>query len=204
MRGRPLLAKNCYGCHTSTHMGGLQLDSREHVLKGGNNGPAIVPGDPEHSVWIQDVQYTHPRFKMPPTGKLKDAEIADLTAWIKSGAEWGTPTPASKASAYTITAEQRAFWSFQPVRRSLVPAVKDKHWIQSPIDNFVLAKLEAQGLRPAGPAGKRTLIPRATDDLTGLPPSPDEGDAIVNDPPPNALPKAVDPPLPSPPHGEPR
>ena len=201
-RVRPLLAKNCYGCHTSTRMGGLQLDSREHVLKGGNSGPAIVPGDPEHSLLIQAVQYTHEGIKMPPTGKLKDTEIADLVAWIKSGAEWGMPAPSAKTGAYTITAEQRAFWSFQPVRRPPVPSVKDKRWIQSPIDNFVLAKLEAKGMRLARLADKRTLIRRATYDLTGLPPSPDEADAFVNDRSPDAFAKVVDRLLASPRYGE--
>jgi cytochrome c553 len=201
MRVRPLLANNCYGCHTGTHMGGLQLDTREHVLKGGNSGPAIVPGDPAHSVLIQAVQYTHPRFKMPPTGKLKDTDIADLTAWIKAGADWGTSGPAA-TSTYTITSEQRAFWSFQPVRRSAVPPVKDKRWIQSPIDKFILARLEAKGLRPARTADKRTLIRRATYDLIGLPPTPEEVDAFVSDRSPEAFAKVVDRLLASPRYGE--
>src|ERR1700724_2244247 len=99
MRVRPILSKNCFGCHTGTHMSGLQLDTREHILKGGNSGPAIVPGDPAHSLLIQAVQYTHERFKMPPSGKLGEADIADLTAWIKAGAEWGTSDPADTPNA---------------------------------------------------------------------------------------------------------
>ena len=85
MRIRPVLVKNCYACHTGSQMGGLQLDTREHVLKGGSDGPAIIPGDPDHSLLIQAVRQTHPRIKMPPGKKLKDEEIADLAAWVKAG-----------------------------------------------------------------------------------------------------------------------
>lgn len=202
MRVRPILSKHCFGCHTGAHMGGLQLDTREHLLKGGNSGPAIVPGDPAHSLLIQAVQYTHERFKMPPSGKLGEADIADLNTWIKAGAEWGTAVPAPTTAAYKITPPQRDFWSFQPVRRPSLPPVKDRRWIQSPIDNFVLARLEAKGLRPVRPADKRTLIRRATYDLTGLPPSPEEVDNFMSDRSPEAFAKVIDRLLASPRYGE--
>src|SRR4051794_4191878 len=88
LRIRPVLAKNCFACHTSSSLGGLQLDSRESMLKGGNSGPAIVPGKPEQSLLIQAVSHTHARLKMPPQGRLKEEEIAGLAAWVKAGALW--------------------------------------------------------------------------------------------------------------------
>ncbi len=117
-RIRPVLAKACYSCHTDAAMGGLQLDSREHLLKGGKSGAAIVPGDPDASKLIQAIRYNGAR-KMPPTGKLKDDEIASLEAWVKAGAVWpaGSKTaPVTAQAPYIITPEQHAFWSFQPVK----------------------------------------------------------------------------------------
>src|SRR5215472_8021703 len=151
-RVRPVFAKNCYACHTDSQMGGLRLDSAEAVRKGGKSGPPIVPGKPEESLLIQAVRQTHERIKMPPGGKLKDDEIAALTEWVKSGAVWPAGAPAAAkttSSEYLITPEQRAFWAFQRVHK---PAAR------SSIDGFVLARLEAQGLKPARPADKRILI----------------------------------------------
>jgi mono/diheme cytochrome c family protein len=202
MRIRPVLAKNCYACHTSTHMGGLELDTREHVLKGGQSGPAIQPGDPDHSLLIQAVRHTHERIKMPPGGKLKDEEIADLAQWVKDGAVWGSSVAPIKSAEYVITPEQRAFWAFRPVRAYPPPPVKDAAWAKTPIDHFVLAKLETEGLRPAQAAGKRELIRRVTYDLTGLPPSPEEVEGFVNDRSPQAFAKVVDRLLASPHYGE--
>ena len=113
-RVRPVFAKNCYGCHTDSKMGGLRLDSAETVKQGGKSGPPIVPGKPDESLLIQAIRQTHERLKMPPSGKLKDTEIADIAEWVKSGAAWpaGIPTQAKPAGGeYVITAEQRAFWS---------------------------------------------------------------------------------------------
>ncbi|MGH9664453.1 MAG: DUF1549 domain-containing protein, partial [Bryobacteraceae bacterium] len=204
MRVRPVLVKNCYSCHTGSQMGGLQLDTREHVLKGGKDGAAIVPGDPDRSLLIQAVRQTHPRIKMPPGGKLSGQEIADLAAWVKAGAVWGAKAPAqaSAAPAYVITPKQRAFWSFQPVRKPALPEVKDKAWVKMPVDRFVLAGLEAKGLQPVAPADKRTLIRRATYDLTGLPPTPEEMNAFLKDNSPGAFAKVVDRLLASPHYGE--
>jgi len=113
MKVRPVLANKCYGCHTEAKSGGLQLDSREHVLKGGNSGPATVPGDPDHSLIIQVLRHTHPRIKMPPGGQLPDDEINNIATWIKAGATW--PAGPAKAPGYVITEAQRNFWSFKPV-----------------------------------------------------------------------------------------
>src|SRR5881394_2884824 len=111
---RPLLAHNCFACHTDSRLGGLRLDSRESMLQGGKSGPAVLPNDPDGSLLIQAVSHTHSRLKMPPTGKLKEEEIADLRNWIKSGAVWPETSSPPTTTAYVITPEQRAFWSFQP------------------------------------------------------------------------------------------
>ncbi|HLJ13581.1 MAG TPA: PSD1 and planctomycete cytochrome C domain-containing protein [Bryobacteraceae bacterium] len=201
---RPVLAKNCFACHTAAHMGGLQLDSREHLIKGGRDGAVVVPGDPDKSVLIQAIRQTHPRYKMPPQSKLADQEIADLTTWVKMGAVW-PETPGilpSNSGKYFITAQQRKFWAFQPVQKPAVPEVHDKAWPKTPIDNFILAKLEQKGLQPVRPADKRALIRRATFDLLGLPPAPAEVEAFVNDGSPDAFAKVVDRLLASPHYGE--
>ncbi len=201
-RVRPVLSKNCFACHTGSKLGGLQLDSREHLLKGGNSGPAIVPGQPESSLLILAVQRTHERIKMPPAGKLSDEEIAGLAAWVKMGAVWPSEAVTPKPAGYVITPEQRAFWAFQPVRKPLVPVVHDARWAKSPIDRFVLAKLESEGLKPVGPSDRRALIRRATFDMIGLPPTPEEVDAFVSDRSPDAWAKVVDRLLASPHYGE--
>ena len=198
----PLLAHNCFACHTDSRLGGLRLDSREAVLQGGKSGPAILLSNPEDSLLIQAVSYTHSRLKMPPTGKLKEEEIADLRSWIKSGAVWPETSVPKAAPLYVITPERRAFWAFQPVRKPPLPTVKNEDWVRSPIDRFILAKLEESGLKPVGPASKQALIRRATFDLIGLPPSPEEVDAFVNDNRPDAFAKVVDRLLSSPHYGE--
>src|SRR5580658_8848376 len=200
---RPVLAENCYDCHTSAEMGGLRVDSRERLLQGGKSGPALTPGDPDKSLLIQAVRQTGD-LKMPKGGKLKPAEIQALTDWVKMGAPW----PEAKAAAVqssqikAITPEQRAFWSFQPLMDPAIPTVKEKSWAKTNIDHFVLARLEAKGMRPVGPADRRALIRRVTLDLTGLPPTPEEVDAFVSDKSPNAYEKVIDRLLASPRYGE--
>jgi hypothetical protein len=203
MRVRPLLASNCFSCHTSTRMGGLEMKSREAFLKGGKSGPAITSGEPEHSLLIQAVSYTNEKLKMPPSGKLKEADIEVLVRWIREGAVWPeAAASAPKSPDYVIRAEQRQFWSFQPVHKPDLPSVKDQAWPKAPIDRFVLAALESKNLKPARPADKRTLIRRAYFDLIGLPPTPDQVDAFINDKSPDAFAKVVDQLLASPHYGE--
>src|SRR5580698_5967866 len=130
---RPILATNCYSCHTDSALGGLRLDSREAMLKGGSRGPSLVPGDPDKSVLIQAVRQTDPKLKMPMGGKLKDSEIEDLVAWVKAGAVWpsGPATTAaapSPAGAYVIAPERKQFWSLLPLKDVQPPAVKDAKW----------------------------------------------------------------------------
>jgi mono/diheme cytochrome c family protein/cytochrome c553 len=200
-RIRPVLASHCNSCHTDSKLGGLRVDSRDALLKGGKTGPAIVAGDPDKSLLIRAVRQTDPKLAMPMGGaKLKDTEIADLATWIKAGAVWPDgPAPVRKA---TITEEQRAFWSFQPLHKPAVPDVKNPKWAKTDIDRFVLAKLEKEGLTPVRLADKRTLIRRATLDLTGLPPTAEDIKAFENDKSSDAYAKVIDRLLDSPQYGE--
>lgn len=205
MRVRPVLAKNCLGCHGTSKMGGLEMSSRESVLKGGNSGPAISTDKPADSLLLKVVRHEHERIKMPPQGKLGDSDIDTLAAWVKAGAVWparAVTSSTSKSGKYRISAEQRAFWSFQPVRKPALPQVKNAEWARSPIDRFILSKIEEKGIGPAGPADRRTLLRRATYDLTGLPPTPDEVDAFLKDKRPDAFVRVVDRLLATPQYGE--
>ena len=204
-RVRPVLANKCYVCHSTATMGGLAVNSRAALLKGGDTGPAVIPGKPDESLLIQAVRHTTEKLRMPmQQPKLSEKEIGDLAAWVKSGAAWPETAVAKseKKPGYVITPEQRAFWAFQPVKRPAEPKVKNESWVNSPLDRFVLARMEESGLAPNKPAGKRDLIRRAYFDLTGLPPTPDEVDAFVKDNSPNAYAKVVDHLLASPHYGE--
>src|SRR3984885_2583978 len=188
---RPILAENCYDCHTAAEMGGLRVDSRERLLQGGKSGPAVMPGDPDKSLLIQAIRQTGD-LKMPKGGKLKPSDVQALTDWVKMGAPWPeTKAVVSTSPVKVITTEQRAFWSFQPLKDPPIPSVKEKSWAKTNIDHFVLAKLEAKGMKPVAPADKRALIRRVTLDLTGLPPTPEEVEAFVADKSPNAYEKVV-------------
>ncbi len=178
-------------------MGGLQLDSREHFLKGGKSGPIAQPGNPEASLIVKALRQAT-QFKMPPNGKLAADQIAAVEAWVKAGAVWPENEKAPSAPPYRITAEQRAFWSFQPVKVVPPPNVK----APTDIDRFLAAKLAARGLHPVRPADRRTLIRRATYDLTGLPPSDEEVEAFEHDRSPDAFDKVIDRLLASPRYGE--
>jgi mono/diheme cytochrome c family protein len=215
-RVRPVLAANCYDCHADERMGGLRVDSRDALLKGGRSGPAIVPGDPDKSLLIEAVRQTRATLKMPKGGRLTPAEIDGLVDWVKAGAPWAAFAPAATAVAserkpspaaaatpgYVITPAQRAFWSFQPVRVAPVPAVSHTAWPKTDIDRYVLAHLERAGLTPVRAADKRTLIRRATLDLIGLPPTAEEIDAFDNDQSPDAFATVIDRLLASPQYGE--
>ncbi len=200
---RPILAESCYDCHSSAEMGGLRVDSRERLLQGGKSGPAITPGDPDKSLLIQAVRQSGD-LKMPKGGKLKPAEVQALVDWVKIGAPWPeTKAAVTKiAPGKVITPEQRAFWSFQPLKDPGIPGVKEKSWARTNIDHFVLAKLEAQGMKPVSQADRRTLLRRVTLNLTGLPPTPDDVEAFLGDKSPNAYEKVIDRLLASPRYGE--
>jgi Protein of unknown function (DUF1549)/Protein of unknown function (DUF1553)/Planctomycete cytochrome C len=204
---RPVLADSCYACHSAKAkkpQGGLLLDSVEAMLKGGASGqPAIVPGDPEKSLLIKAIRYTDPKLQMPFGGKLPDQVIKDFEEWVKIGAPAprGDTTVAANLPAYNFD-EARKFWSFQPIRDHQPPQVKNQSWARTPIDRFILARLEEKKLKPAGDADRRTLIRRATFDLTGLPPTPEEIDKFLNDKSPKAFENVVDRLLASPAYGE--
>jgi mono/diheme cytochrome c family protein len=177
-RVRPVLAESCISCHgPKVQMAGLRLDSREGALKGGRSGPAIVSGDPEKSPLVHAIRYGG-KVKMPPTGKLPAPAIEALEAWVKRGAPWPTHAGASGAD---LAAAGKTHWAFAPVRMPAVPRVKDPSWVKTPIDAFVLARLETEGMKPSPPADRRTLIRRATFDLTGLPPTAAEVAAFLAD-----------------------
>src|SRR5262249_10915180 len=207
---RPRLSDSCYMCHSAQAekpMSGLRLDTPEGMLKGGNSGqPAVVPGHPEKSRLVSAIHYSDPDLRMPPAGKLTDQQIKDFETWIAMGAP--DPRKASDSAPgqanrqpYDFN-EKRKFWSFQPVHDPQLPIVKDQGWARTPIDRFILAKLEEKGLRPVPDADLRALIRRATFDLTGLPPSPAEVDAFLKDPSHGAFEKVVDRLLASPQYGE--
>jgi hypothetical protein len=195
---RPVLAQRCLRCHggKSTEAE-LDLTDRDKLLHGGTSGPAVVAGRAKESLLYKLV--THAREPhMPHKGaKLPAEAVAAIAAWIDSGAPYDQPLTAVKNGppAWTqkaLPAEARQFWSFQPLRRVAPPAVKDEGWCRTPIDRFVLAKLEAAGLPPNPPASKPQLIRRAYFDLTGLPPTPEEVEAFVNDPAPDAYERVLD------------
>ncbi len=204
-RIRPLLAENCRRCHgPERQRGGLRLDSLAAIKKGGDRGPAIVPGKPDQSRLIQAVRHTGD-LHMPPKSKLTEAQILDLVAWVKMGAPGPRATTSERTAARAgefDLAERRKHWAYQPVRPVALPAVKNPAWCTSPVDFFILARLEAAGLSPAPAADPQALIRRVTFDLTGLPPTPQEVEAFLADNSPFAYEKLVDRLLASPHYGE--
>ncbi len=205
---RPVLAEHCYECHSAKAKklrGGLRLDSRARLLAGGDRGPAVVPGDPDKSLLLEAVGYKNPDLQMPKDGKLPDAAIADLTAWVKMGAPWGKEDAAAAGPdkpAFDLQKRKQDHWAWRPIVRPEPPAVKDAAWPRGPVDRFILAKLEAKNLSPAPPADKRTLLRRVTFDLIGLPPTPAEIDAFLKGDASDAYEKVVDRLLASPQFGE--
>jgi cytochrome c553 len=201
---RPLLVEKCAKCHGDVKpRGGLKLTSRAEILKGGDGGPAVVPGKADESLLLKAVRYQgEPR--MPPQGKLTARQIEVLDRWVRQGAPWpgAKDAPAAKDGRLTITDDHRRFWAFQPFKAGPLPAVRNAAWPRSAPDHFILAKLEAGGLAPAAPADRRTLLRRATFDLIGLPPTPAETEAFLADDSPRAFARIVDRLLASPLYGE--
>ena len=189
---RPLLADRCYRCHSPESKkanGGLLLNSHEGLLKGSDSGPIIVAGNPDNSLLIKVVRSKDEDKRMPPNGeRLTEAQISDLEAWIKIGA----PLPKTDVRQNQIATKSRTHWAFQPVTEQAIPAVKQQGWVRTPVDAFVLATLERTGLEPAQQADKRTLIRRATYNLIGLPPTPEEVAVFVADESPDAFATVVE------------
>jgi hypothetical protein len=198
---RPILAERCYECHSANSKkikGKLLLDTKEGMLKGGETGPAVVPGDIEKSLLIQAIRYSHEDLQMPPKEPLTKAQVAAFEQWVKMG----SPDPRVGGAAATVAITQTApaydyakakqFWSFQPVKEPATPLVRNGAWCLNDVDRFVLAKMESKGLTPVAPADKRALLRRATYDLTGLPPTPQETDDFLQDESPTAFERVVD------------
>src|SRR5438445_2358612 len=176
---QPILSENCYKCHSHQAdkiKGSFVLDSREALLKGGETGPAIVPGEPEKSLLIKAVRHIDEDLQMPPKKTLPAEQINTLVEWIKIGAPYSktSAVTATRLKSKKITDEDRAWWSFQSVRSVEVPKVNDGGWARNAIDKFILKKLQAGGLSPAPEADKRALIRRAYFDVLGLSPSAEE------------------------------
>lgn len=193
---RPLLVQNCYTCHSANTnaRGGLRVDDFNGLLTGGNSGAALVPGNPEQSLLLKAVRHEDDAPKMPPGGKLSDEQIADLTRWIEQGAAWPQPKIEEYLSEVPADYEDlvKEHWAWQPLAKVAPPEVQDSAWSRHELDRFILARLEQAGLQPVSDAGKRELIRRATFDLTGLPPTPEEVEAFLNDTSEQAFEKVVD------------
>ncbi len=206
---RPIFVESCQRCHNArAKVAGLDLTTAESFQRGGDSGPIINREKPEESRLLKVISY-EAEMKMPPTGRLKDHEIAALTEWVKMGAPWPGAIPAAVSesrpmnpAARTFTEEEKKFWSYQPVKDPAPPQVKNETRAQSSIDRFILRKLEEKGLRPAPPADKLTLLRRATFDLTGLPPTEVEMRDFLADESPEAFKKVVERLLGTPRYGE--
>jgi hypothetical protein len=192
------LTEHCHRCHSAQAeklKGGLYLDTREGLLKGGDSGPALLAGDPRKSLLLKAVRWEDDDLKMPPKKKLGAEQIADLESWIRTGATWGASVKAAggrKKQVGLSIEEGRKFWAYRPWEKPALPAVKDASWPTSDIDRFILAKLEARNLRPSPPADKAVLLRRVSFDLVGMAPGPDEVDEFVKDDSAEAFEKVVD------------
>ncbi len=207
---RPVLATKCYACHSSSlkaPMGGLMLDTKAGLRKGGAAGPVIVPGKPDESRLLRAVSYTDPHLQMPPGGKLAESTLADFRQWIAAGAVDPRPDVAATSSSAgplkgMSIEDGRKWWAFQPVHAMPKPVVKDAAWGKGEIDFFVLSKLEAAGLKPSPPADARTLVRRVYVDLWGFKPTYEEVEAFAADHAPDAYVRLIDRLLASPHYGE--
>ncbi len=187
---RPLMAEKCFSCHTQTKMGGLEMTSREALLRGGNSGPAIEPKAPERSLLISAVRYDDEQLKMPPSEQLTAEQVAIFTKWVDAGAAWpgsSSTTTTSTGGSFRITPQHRAYWAFQPVAKPTPPSGEG-----TVIDRLINAGLANKDLASAPPADRRTLLRRVYFDLIGLPPTPEEVDSFLNDESPQAFENVVD------------
>ncbi|MEI9974267.1 MAG: DUF1549 domain-containing protein [Ignavibacteriota bacterium] len=187
---RPILSENCFQCHgpdSGSRQADLRLDRRDSALATRSGSAPIVPGKAAESLVYQRINSTDESFRMPPAEAhktLTPAQVATIKRWIDAGAPW------------------KEHWAFQAPVKPQLPAVHDTAWAHSPIDRFILAKLEESGLTPAAEADRRTLIRRVALDTTGLPPKPAEVDAFLQDISPTAYERMVDRYLASPHYGE--
>ncbi len=173
---QPILQQNCLKCHGNDPeriRAGLRLNSRLGLTRGGDRGSVIDFDRPEHSLLLNMISYRDEHHQMPPAGKLSEAQIEILTRWVKIGIPWDSRKhePEQTGQEEKRPAGKSDYWAYQPVREQAVPEVENTAWVRSPIDAFILAKLEQADLKPSAPAGKTALLRRATYDLTGLPPA---------------------------------
>lgn len=190
-RIRPILVQHCYKCHSvesKQAKGGLRLDSREAIRRGGDSGPAVIPNDTEESLLLQAVAYDGSFYDMPPAGRLTNDQIADLRQWVEAGAVDPREEKPGKHVAETSANDGKNHWAFQPLKSQEVPVVKDKSWAMSPVDQFILKKLEDRNLKPAKPASRLIWLRRVWFDLVGLPPTTESIKNFLADPAP--LPEA--------------
>lgn len=207
---RPVLAGKCYGCHSSkskSPMGGLVLDTKTGIKRGGNGGPVLVAGDPSSSRLYKALTYNHTDLRMPPSGRLAEETVAAFEKWIAAGAP--DPREETKEAASVSTAKRgmsieagRKWWAFQPLQPQPQPRVSATRWVRNGIDAFILARLENEKLQPSPEADGATLIARVSLNLTGLRPSYEEVQAFLADKDPKAYDKLVDRLLASPRYGE--
>ncbi len=202
-----LLTEHCVKCHGGEKgtKGGFDLTTRESAVKEGDTGPGIVPGKSAESLLVTSIRHDEDDLKMPhKADKLPDAVIAKITQWVDLGAPFARPLVAGKSTRdkARVSDEDRKFWSFQPLVQPLPPVVKNEAWARTPIDRFIVSKIEEKGLTPSPAAEKPTLIRRAYFDLIGLPPTLQQVEKFVADQAPNAFEKVVDELLASPHYGE--
>ena len=185
---KPFVVRSCVSCHNAeSKRGGFRMDSARAILKGGNSGPAVLPGKSSDSLIIHAVTGKENVEQMPPKGaKLSKDEISLLRSWIDSGAK----LPASEALAVEDV-RKTTHWSFLPVTKPSLPIVADKEWCKNPIDYFVMSRLAKDKMTPSVQADRSTLIRRVSLDLTGIPPTPIEVENFLNDKSPNAYEKVV-------------
>ncbi len=208
---RPILSNNCYKCHaieTGKKKGGLTLDTESGLRTGGDTGAGVVPGDVEKSLIYKAIEYKDKDLAMPPSssgGKLADAQIADIATWIKMGAPDPRKEAVKNGKLSGLTDKARAHWAYQPIknyRTVAIPKVKNQAWVRTPVDSFILQKLEEKNFLPSPDADRETLLRRAYYDIIGMPPNPSDVEAFLQDGSPNAWEKVVDRLLASPHYGE--
>src|SRR5262245_17237253 len=198
---RPILKAYCFDCHGEGEKlrGGLDLRLQRLIVKGGDSGPAVVPGKHDESLLYERVLH----HEMPPGEKKLGKEQVDLIGrWIAAGAKTARPEPAEVSRAFQLTEEERSFWAYQPIRQPPVPAVKNVDRVRTPMDAFLLAKLEEKRLSFSADADKLTLLRRACFDLLGLPPTPEQVEEYFHDARPDAYERLIDRLLASPHYGE--